>query len=105
MNNYITFKSDEDQINIAILIDLTIGNVFRIKSLLENRIPEIDKDVVIDLGKVNKIDSSGLALLISIRTSLNRKNLLISLDNMHQDIFDTLKYTKLTKLFNIRSMV
>jgi anti-sigma B factor antagonist len=59
------------------------------------------KHVVLNLGGVNYIDSSGLGTLVSLYTSAKNSGSMIKLANLTQRVGDLLQVTKLLTIFEV----
>ena len=94
----------EDKGNVQIISmksDLVADNVSDLKEALAGLLAAEKKNIVIDMGGMNYIDSSGLAALISKLNEFRKKKgdvRLASMNNTVRNIFDV---TFLSSLFKI----
>jgi len=59
------------------------------------------KRIVLNLGEVNYIDSSGLGTLVSLHTTAHNTGATIKLANLTQRVGDLLQLTKLLTVFDV----
>jgi anti-sigma B factor antagonist len=60
-----------------------------------------NKDIVLDLGEVNYIDSGGLGTLVGLYTSAHQGGGTIKLANLTRRVSDLLQITKLLTVFEV----
>lgn len=86
---------------ISIKADITADNVSELKKVLGDMLSTSRLNVVLDMGAMNYIDSSGLAAIISRLKEFRKNNgdlRIASVNNSVKNIFDV---TFLTSLFKI----
>ena len=65
-------------------------------------IPEDEKpNVILNLGKVNMMDSSGLGVLVSSYTTVQKKGGRLALAGLGKGLQNLIAITKLTRVFDI----
>ncbi len=79
---------------------LIMGNSGEIKDLVKPLLPQGGR-IVIDLGDLAFLDSSGLGALVSLKVSaINQGLCILEFTNMSPRIMDLLRITKLKELFS-----
>jgi len=79
---------------------LTNENAGKIKELVKPMIGEHGGHIVIDLGDLNYLDSSGLGVLVGLKVSALNKGLCrLELANLTPRVKELLSLANLTKLF------
>lgn len=68
-----------------------------VRELLDENI----KNVVIDLSKIKRINSSGLGSLISLYTAAHNKNAVLKIGGYNEFVKNVLNITKLAEVFEI----
>ena len=109
MSSKITHRFYESNKEIAI-IDLTPEVLGGTEALdFSNTINELAdagvKCVVVDLGKVGIMNSSGLGMLVSGYSSLKKKNINLILANLPKKVEKLLEMTHLINVFDIQASV
>jgi anti-sigma B factor antagonist len=61
------------------------------------------KKIVLNLGEVNYIDSSGLGTLVSLHTTAQNASATIKLANLTKRVGDLLQVTKLLTVFDVHN--
>ncbi len=90
-----------DVVVIALSGQLTLGDGdVRLKDKINSLLLEGVRNIVLDLGDVTYIDSSGLGQLVSSFTSVTRTNGRLKLVNMGRRSQDLLIMTKLVTVFD-----
>lgn len=79
-----------DRIDAAIADDLKAG--------MREAVSRIDKHLIVDMGAVEFVDSSGLGALVSVRKQL-RADRQMRLQNPSPFVHNALRLTKLDKVF------
>jgi anti-sigma B factor antagonist len=59
--------------------------------------------IILDLGQVNYVDSTGIGALVHIHTTAERKGAAVKLLNLTKRIHDVLQITRLSTVFGIYS--
>jgi len=59
--------------------------------------------IILDLGQVNYVDSTGIGALVHIHTTAGRKDAAVKLLNLTKRIHDVLQITRLSTVFAIYS--
>ena len=70
---------------------------------LKNSINEGNKRIVLNLGDVNYIDSSGLGTLVALNTTAQNAGATIKLANLNKRVSDLLQITKLLTVFDVHN--
>jgi len=84
----------EDKLMTEEHINMLTGAV---KELLEQNI----KDIVVDLSKIKRINSSGLGSLISVYTTAKNKDGNLKIGGLNEFVKNVLNITKLIEVFEI----
>ena len=77
------------------------------KELLMARAEELleagETRIILDLGQVNYVDSTGIGALVHIHTTAERRGAMVKLLNLTKRIHDVLQITRLSTVFGIYS--
>jgi anti-sigma B factor antagonist len=77
------------------------------KELLVSKAEELlnggETRIILDLGQVNYVDSTGIGALVHIHTTAERKGAAVRLLNLTKRIHDVLQITRLSSVFGIYS--
>jgi anti-sigma B factor antagonist len=96
------FKSfDKDGVTVLELtgrITLGSGDI-KMRDLIKEHLDAGKKRIVVDLGGVSFVDSSGLGELVAAYTSARRANVTIKLANLTKKIDDLMEITRLASVF------
>ena len=93
-----------DGVNILDLrgrITLGEGSV-QLRDAIRNLIGKGQKKILLDLGEVNYIDSSGLGELVSAYTTSRNQGAALKLLKLTKKVHDLLQLTKLYTVFDIK---
>jgi anti-sigma B factor antagonist len=82
-------------------ITLGEGSV-QLREAVRGLISKGDKNILLNLGEVNYIDSSGLGELVSAFTTAKNQQADIKLLNLTKKVHDLLQLTKLYTVFDIK---
>ena len=70
---------------------------------LKKAVQEGSKRIVLNLGEVNYIDSSGLGTLVALNTTAQNAGATIKLANLTKRVGDLLQVTKLLTVFEVHN--
>lgn len=90
-----------DVVIIDILGEIDLYNSPKIKEALTEKMSSGFKNVIINLGDVTYIDSSGIGTLIFCRTSLNQNNGALRVIRIKDSVKRIFELTKLNSFFTI----
>ena len=82
-------------------ITLGEGSV-QLRDAIRGLISKGDKNILLNLGDVNYIDSSGLGELVSAYTTAKNQQAEVKLLNLTKKVHDLLQLTKLYTVFDIK---
>ena len=82
-------------------ITLGEGSV-QLREAIRGLIAKGDKNILLNLGDVNYIDSSGLGELVSAFTTAKNQSAEVKLLNLTKKVHDLLQLTKLYTVFDIK---
>jgi anti-sigma B factor antagonist len=81
---------------------ITIGEgSVSLRAAIKRLIEEGKKKILLNLGKVSYVDSSGIGELVSSFTTINREGGQLKLLNLSQKIQDLMTITKLHTVFDV----
>jgi anti-anti-sigma factor len=85
--------------------DLIFENAEKGKEVFLSALDKIDssKAVIIDLSKVDEIDSSGFQLLLAFIRTLQNRDIEFNIRKIRAEVFELVKLTGLNKFFRIQS--
>lgn len=101
----ISFNEIENMWIFAPEGELDIFSSPNFKEKVVNAFESRNSDIIIDLEKLEYVDSTGLGALISILRRLKESNNKIYIDNIKPNIKKLFLITELDKLFVIRSEI
>lgn len=81
--------------------EIDVYTSMELKKELNGMIDNGNKKIIINLEKVNYMDSSGLGILVAILKRLKQEDGIMKLTNMNIGIKRIFEITKLTKFFEI----
>jgi len=104
----VKLKSYTRQVESVTIVDLsgriTLGEAsVVVRDLINDLMSKGNKKVLLNLGEVDYIDSSGIGLLVSSFTTVRSQGGELKLVNLSKRIGDLLKITKLYNLFDIKN--
>ena len=81
--------------------DMDLYSSFELKDVVAKMIAKDIKNYVVDLAKVDYIDSSGIGVLIHIYSNIKKSNRILKISNVHGSVEKVIKLTKLSQYFPI----
>ncbi len=97
----IKIKEDADIISITINGIIEMANIRDFKDTLFEACQDAEKNIDIDLSNVNYIDSSGIALLITLLKDQKKKGKSLNIKKISIQVFNILKLSSLSDAFGI----
>jgi len=88
---------------IDIVGEVNIYNATNIKELVLKKVENGENKIIINLERVNYIDSSGIGTLISCNSILSQKKGALIIENVNESIKKIFKLTQLDSILNIAS--
>jgi anti-sigma B factor antagonist len=88
-------------LDISGRITLGEGNVM-LRDIVRELADKGNKQIVLNLGEVNYIDSSGLGELVKTHTTIQNKGGELKLTNLNKRVSDLLQMTRLSAVFDIQ---
>jgi anti-sigma B factor antagonist len=103
----VTMKASTRQVDGVTIIDLsgriTLGEgSVVLRDTIRNSIGQGIKKIILNLGDVTYIDSSGIGELVSAFTSVRNQGGELKLLNLTKKVHDLLQITKLYTVFDVR---
>ncbi|MEA1911827.1 MAG: STAS domain-containing protein [Spirochaetota bacterium] len=86
---------------IEVVGDMDLYSSFELKNVVAKMLAKNIKNYVVDLEKVDYIDSSGIGVLIHIYSSIKKLNYTLKISNVHGSVEKVIKLTKLSQYFPI----
>lgn len=86
---------------IEIIGDMDLYSSFELKNVVSKMLAKDIKNYVVDLAKVDYIDSSGIGVLIHIYSNIKKLNRILKISNVHGSVEKVIKLTKLSQYFPI----
>ena len=90
-----------ETLHVCAEIDITAENTEEIRQQILKEMSNNLKVIAFDLKNVDRIDSTGLCLLISIQNSLEKREAKLTILNSNDDISDMFKAMRLDHHFEI----
>ena len=99
----VTAKSITDDLAIIEIVDklMTEEHITMLSQAVAEQLDSGAVNIIIDLSKVKRINSSGLGSIISIYTSIRNRNGTMKIGGMNEFIQKVLEITKLIEVFEI----
>ena len=102
-----TMKASSRQVNSVTIVDMsgriTLGEgSVVLRDTIRDLLSKGDKKILLNLGNVTYIDSSGIGELVSAFTSVRNQSGELKLLNLTKKVHDLLQITKLYTVFDIR---
>jgi len=97
----IGFRKYKEVYIVDVKGDMDLYNAHELKSVVNRLIERNISKVVINLEKVDYIDSSGIGALIHIFTSVKRNGYHLRITNVHGSVAKVIRLTKLMGYFPI----
>lgn len=85
--------------------EMDLYNSYKLKELVMKMIEKNVRSFIINLEKVDYIDSSGIGALIYICSTIKKMNLRLSIANVHGSVKKVIELTKLMGYFPIANSV
>ena len=86
---------------IEVVGDMDLYSAFELKNVVTKMLAKDIKNYVVDLAKVDYIDSSGIGVLIHIYSNIKKLNRNLKIANVHGSVEKVIKLTKLSQYFPI----
>lgn len=94
---------DSDVIYIEIEGDISFNNVQDIRKTILNNLLETDRNAVLNLSKVDFMDSSGLSIFITLLKRVKERGGELILEQPHEMVQKILEITRLDELMEIKT--
>jgi len=86
---------------LEVIGDMDLYSAFELKNIVAKMLNKKIKNYVVDLEKVEYIDSSGIGVLIHIYSNIKKSNSILKISNVHGSVEKVIKLTKLSQYFPI----
>lgn len=86
---------------IEVIGDMDLYSSFELKNVVTKMLAKDIKNYVVDMAKVDYIDSSGIGVLIHIYSNIKKLNRVLKISNVHGSVEKVIKLTKLSQYFPI----
>jgi len=86
---------------VEVVGDMDLYSAFELKNVVTKMLAKDIKNYVVDLAKVDYIDSSGIGVLIHIYSNIKKLNRILKIANVHGSVEKVIKLTKLSQYFPI----
>lgn len=100
MQNTIRQVGDVTVLDISGRITLGEGNIM-LREIVRELIDKGNRKIVLNLGEVQYVDSSGLGELVKTHTTVRNRSGQLRLVNLNKRIYDLLQMTRLAAVFDI----
>ena len=97
----IEIQKDKDPVSVFVIGDIEMLSIRDFKTKLLNLGQNENKDIDLDLSKVNYIDSSGVGVLISLLKLQKNKGKSLRISKVSSKVSNVLKLSSLSDIFNI----
>jgi len=94
---------DGDVIYIDIEGDISFNNVQDIRKAILDNFLDTDRNAIVNLSKVDFMDSSGLSIFITLLKRVKERNGILILEQPRQMVQKILEITRLDELMEIRT--
>jgi len=86
---------------IEVVGDMDLYSSFELKNIVTKMMAKDIKNYVVDMSKVDYIDSSGIGVLIHIYSNIKKLNRILKISNVHGSVEKVIRLTKLSQYFPI----
>ena len=86
---------------IEVMGDMDLYSAFELKDVVTKMLSKGIKKIVLDLEKVDYIDSSGIGVLIHVYSTIKKSGNKLKIANVHGSVEKVIRLTKLTHYFPI----
>ncbi len=97
----IKILKSSDPVVVSVTGDIDIMSIKDLKSQLLDIGQNENKDIELDLSKVNYIDSSGIGVLITLLKLQNNKGKSLTINKVSPKVLNVLKISSLADAFNL----
>ena len=102
-----SMKANSRQVDSVTVIDvsgrITLGEgCATLRQLIRDHLSKGNKNILVNLGDVSYIDSSGIGELVSAYTAVSNQGGQLKLLNLPKKVHDLLQITKLYTVFDVR---
>lgn len=97
----IQISNNADLVNVMITGDIEMMSIKDFKTKLLDIGQNENKDIDLDLSKVNYIDSSGVGVLISLLKLQKNKGKSLKISKVSPKVLNVLKLSSLSDVFNV----
>ncbi len=98
----IKIKKDNKSLIITIMVkQIDISNMMKLKEKIIEKLDFTFSDIILDLKKVEYIDSSGIGLIVDLYNKIRNKDRNLILKNVSADIKEILGMVNLTRFLKI----
>ncbi len=97
----ISIQNNTDLITVSIAGDIEMMSIKDFKNQLLDIGQNEDKNIELDLSKVNYIDSSGVGVLISLLKLQKNKGKDLKIQKISPKVLNVLKLSSLSDIFNL----
>ena len=97
----IEIKEDDIIVKIIVNGDIEMMTIKSFKQKLFEIGQNVDKDIEIDLSKVDYIDSSGVGVLISLLKLQKKKEKTLKINKVSSKVLNVLKLSSLSDVFQL----
>ena len=86
---------------VEIVGDMDLYSAFELKDIIAKMLAKGISLFILDLGKVDYIDSSGIGVLIHTYSTIKKANKKLKITGVHGSVEKVIRLTKLTQYFPI----
>lgn len=87
---------------LSVVGEMDLSNAADLKTVIEEQLSAgIISKLIIDLGKVSYLDSSGIGILVASFTKVRKAGGSLKLANLSETVRETLKLTNLIEFFEV----
>ncbi len=95
-------KTEEIVISVTGTNRVTVTNAGELKTVVVDCLSKEKANVVLDMGEVRYIDSTGISVLISGVKAARENNLRFELSNVQEEVLKLMRLMKIDKIIDIR---
>ena len=97
----LVIEGNEDQLNIKIVGDVVADSAGELREGVISAISRSPKAINLDLSAMPFIDTSGLGVLIGLRSHLKKHNVAFSVSKPQDRVLHVFRLTQISKLFGL----
>lgn len=97
----LVFEGNEERLNVKIIGDIVADSAGELRESILQLLSRKPKEICLDLAEMPFIDTSGLGVLIGLRSHLKKHSVTLSIINPQDRVLHVFRLTQISKLFGM----